>query len=303
MKYIDSLITKCLEIVVSDKSEPHTIVRALSLVKQMIYQSERKGTGNNVPHNALLKGELIKRIVVKDRDLHRDIILTLHNNTTIWEFKKRIGEQMAMIPKYLKLEKGAGANAKRVTNVENGKTLTDYGIKNGDIFFASRDDSAVEELPPEPLVDDNKQFTEKASTVFNDWFTEYSNDDDKMTKESCGLFIRGVTSEPPKLHDDRVEGLFKEHDKNQDGFIEREDFLEFYRDAAVKRDHIVRDNLRHNNIRIDLTRLIDVVEDNDYADEEMPRYRLSQDEKNFDLIMSLLSKKDESVSKAAWDLI
>lgn len=57
-----------------------------------------------------------------------------------------------------------------------------------------------------------------------------------MTKESCGLFIRGVTSEPPKVHDDRIEGLFKEHDKNNDGFIEREEFLEFYRSAAIGRD-------------------------------------------------------------------
>lgn len=124
-----------------------------------------------------------------------------------------------------------------------------------------------------------------------------------MTKESCGLFIRGVTSEPPKVVDERIDGLFKEHDKNKDGLIEREDFLEFYRSASVGRDGIVRDNLRHNNVRSDLVKLIDVEEHNDYASDEMPRHRLSSTESgNFNKIMSLLAKED-SVSKEAWSLI
>jgi len=72
----------------------------------MIYQSEISGTGDIVPHNALLKGEVIKKIQVRDKDRHRDIYLNLHSNITIWEMKKRIGEQMEMIPKYIKLEKG-----------------------------------------------------------------------------------------------------------------------------------------------------------------------------------------------------
>ena len=105
------------------RSSEKMIERALSLIKQMIYQSEKKGTGDIVPHNALRKGELIKKITIKDRDLHRDIIMNLHSNVTIWEMKKRIGEQMEMVPKYLKLEKGTGYNSLLIKDVDNGKTL------------------------------------------------------------------------------------------------------------------------------------------------------------------------------------
>jgi hypothetical protein len=123
MKFIDALIERCMSIASDSKADSKQIDKALQLVKQMIYQSERKGTGDIVPHNALLKGEVIKKIQVKDRDLHRDIYMNLHSNVTIWEMKKRIGEQMGMIPKYLKLEKGQGYNAILMKDTDNGKTL------------------------------------------------------------------------------------------------------------------------------------------------------------------------------------
>jgi hypothetical protein len=104
--HMDNLIEKCLEITQKEGSSTNEIEKALTLIKQIIYQSESKGTADIVPHNALLKGELIKRINVRDKDRHRDIIMNLHSNATVWEMKKRIGEQMDLVPKYLKLEKG-----------------------------------------------------------------------------------------------------------------------------------------------------------------------------------------------------
>ena len=91
-----------------------------------------------MPHDALLKGEVIKKISVRDRDQHRDIYLNLHSNITIWEMKKRIGEQMGLIPKYLKLEKGQGYNAVPIKDTDNGKTLLDMNIKSRDFFTARR---------------------------------------------------------------------------------------------------------------------------------------------------------------------
>lgn len=113
-----------------------------------------------MPHSGLLKGELIKKITVKDKDLHRDIIMNMHSNTTVWEFKKRIGEQMRMIPKYLKLNKGTGSNAVQITSVDNGKTLEDLGVKNRDIFTAMRDDSVDTDIEKAPLVTVDGKFTE-----------------------------------------------------------------------------------------------------------------------------------------------
>lgn len=53
----------------------------------------------------------------------------------------------------------------------------------------------------------------------------YSDENDQMTKETCSLFIKGCTNEQPLPNDDRILGLFKTYDSNNDGKIEREEFL------------------------------------------------------------------------------
>jgi hypothetical protein len=172
------------------------------------------------------------------------------------------------------------------------------------MFVAQRydPDEIDEDIQLEPILDAEQKFSPKALAIFTEWFDCYSNYDDLMSKDSCGIFIRGVTSEPPKINDDRVNNLFNSYDKNKDGFIEREEFMEFYRSASTGRDGTVRENLRHHNIRNDLKKLIDVEETMDYSAEEMPRYRLSSSLDNFNKIMDLLSRKDDA-SQSAWDLI
>lgn len=56
----------------------------------------------------------------------------------------------------------------------------------------------------------------------------YSDETDGMTSEYCGKFIKGCTGEQPGANDERIVGLFKTYDKNNDGRIEREEFLTFY---------------------------------------------------------------------------
>jgi len=52
--------------------------------------------------------------------------------------KKRIGEQMGLVPKYLRLEKGQGYNAVPIKDTDNGKTLLDMNIKSRDFFTGRR---------------------------------------------------------------------------------------------------------------------------------------------------------------------
>jgi len=49
-----------------------------------------------------------------------------------------------------------------------------------------------------------------------------------MTRETCAMFVKGCTGEFTSPNDERIDGLFKTYDKNNDGKIEREDFLIFY---------------------------------------------------------------------------
>jgi 6-phosphogluconate dehydrogenase len=53
--------------IIKESDDDHTIKRVIEIVKNIIYEAEKKGTGDVKPHNALLKGELLEKISVKDK--------------------------------------------------------------------------------------------------------------------------------------------------------------------------------------------------------------------------------------------
>lgn len=101
--------------------------RILEILKNIIFEAEKKGTGDVQPHNAILKGELLEKINIKNKATTKkgNIIMSIYSNTTVWEFRKQIAKQLDLAPKYLKLER---QNGKIINNLENGKTLAYLGI-------------------------------------------------------------------------------------------------------------------------------------------------------------------------------
>lgn len=123
-----------------------------------------------------------------------------------------------------------------------------------------------------------------------------------MSKETCGLFIKGCTGEHPSVTDDRIVNMFKTYDINSDGYIEREEFITFYESACRSKPDTVRENLKHHNIRNDLKKLSEVREEESFFTQDMPRLKISKQQDYFDLLMSLLDKGGE-ISAASWNLI
>ena len=146
---------------------------------------------------------------------------------------------------------------------ENGKTLAQLGIQSGDQVTAYKV-QVEEEVVNAPLIGQDGKLSEKAKQIFNEWFDMYSNDNDKMTKDTCALFIKGCTGEQPSANDDRIQNLFKMYDSNNDGFIEREEFLMFYEISSKNKAETVRENLRSHNIRNDLKKLSEVTEETSF---------------------------------------
>jgi hypothetical protein len=81
------------------------VVRVIEIVKHVIQEAERKGTAGVKPHKALLKGELLDRIQVKNRASPNVsmLIIAIYSNTTFWEFKQKVAEKLGLSAKYLKL--------------------------------------------------------------------------------------------------------------------------------------------------------------------------------------------------------
>ena len=104
-----------------------------------------------------------------------------------------------------------------------------------------------------------------------------------MTPESATLFIRAVTNEYCTPNDARISGMFKSEDKNQDGKLEREEFLNFYLNAslAIDKQGRVFENVQHNFVRLDLQQLKDLYTDCLFTRNEMPRFTLSEKTEQF----------------------
>jgi hypothetical protein len=258
----DDFIKRCMEILRTQHDE-HTRTRVLFILKSLIIEAEKKGTADVRPHSSLLKGELLEKIIVRNRASPNILSLsvTLYSNTTVWEFKRKIAEKLGLAPKYLKLLR---SNNKSIKTIEHGRTLGELGFQSHEVVIAEKI-QIIEDIPNAPLIGPDGKLSEKANKIFNEWFDMYSNADGKMTKETCALFILGCTGEKPTLNDDRIGNLFKTYDKNNDGFIEREDFLEFYEIASKSKGDTVRENLRHHNIRADLKKLSEVQEEESFS--------------------------------------
>lgn len=89
----DELIDKCMNLIRTTNDE-FTIKRVIEVLKNIIYEAEKKGTGDVKPHNALLKGELLNRITVKNKASPKrgNIMMSIYSNATIWEFKKEVAK-------------------------------------------------------------------------------------------------------------------------------------------------------------------------------------------------------------------
>ena len=86
----------------------------MRILRTVIQISEKKGTGGVQPHNAILQGEVLDRIIVQYKvknkanlygglKLDRSIVVKLQTSATVWEFKKEVSQILGLSPKYIKI--------------------------------------------------------------------------------------------------------------------------------------------------------------------------------------------------------
>ena len=84
--------------------------------------------------------------------------------------------------------------------------------------------------------------------------------------------------------------------------MEREEFLEFYAEAARDKADCVHDNLKNHNVRKDLKHLKDIYDDSSFSSHEMPKYIIAANQEQFTTLMKQLERNNEA-SQEIWDLI
>ena len=101
----DALIAKCMNILEEQQKESQVAIRVVEIIKHIMQEAEKKGTSDVKPHNALLKGELLDKIMIKNKASPNisTLIISIYSNATFWDFKKKVAEKLGLAPKYLKL--------------------------------------------------------------------------------------------------------------------------------------------------------------------------------------------------------
>jgi hypothetical protein len=101
-----------------------------------------------------------------------------------------------------------------------GKTLGELGFQNRDIVTVQKlaiQDPQVEETN---LIDPvTGKFVSEAYEIVSNWYTEFSNEEGLMTKDSAIRFINRVTHEACINEDRRITLLFGNHDADKDGIL------------------------------------------------------------------------------------
>ena len=113
-EFIQVLLNKCFDMIKAESNpSPHVIRRVTHIIREVIQQSEQKGTVGVRPHRSILKGELLDRIVIKqmgarnvwgDEKVERAFVVKLYTSCTLWEFKSEIARLLSLAPKYIEFE-------------------------------------------------------------------------------------------------------------------------------------------------------------------------------------------------------
>jgi len=73
------------------------------ILRYIIQESEKKGAGDVQPHNAILNGECLDRIIIKNqtRPNHANIVVRVLSSATVWEFVDKVSRMVDLAPHYV----------------------------------------------------------------------------------------------------------------------------------------------------------------------------------------------------------
>jgi len=215
------LIDRCMGILKSEQGkEPSVSVRVIAILTNLVHETEVKGTCDVLPHGALLRGEPLGHLTVKNRatPIGGDLVVQVYSNTALWDLKREVAKALDLGPRYLQLSLGTGSSLSELRDVDNGKAMKALGLVGGETLTAQKL-SLDENVPNAPLTDSDGELTPGARRIFACWFDMFCDTAGDFTKESAARFIQGCCGDPPALNDNRISGLFQTYDGDGDGKI------------------------------------------------------------------------------------
>ena len=204
--------------------------RAMIVLKNFMEECDKHGTSSLKPHNSILKGDShYLKIVNNIKYLHvlrLRLELKVSSNTTIWELRNMIGEEVNCFNDQFCIFRGV--SKEEIKDNKNGKTLSELGI--GLLYETLTLRRRSSKIARVPLVNENLELTPKAASIFEGWFFAYADNGDKMSLTGFRAFASSYTVDHPSATYKSIQKLFLAYDHDRDGLLAKEDFLEFYKD-------------------------------------------------------------------------
>jgi len=273
--------------------------RSMTLLSSILEESEKKGIAGLKSHSAMLKGEKMtiniqSTITSNIQNTPKKLEIELYSSTTIWDLRTTIAKAVKTVSDQVKILK----DVREIKDGDNGKTIGELRIRNGDTLIVSKQSNT--NIPKAPLFMPDGELNPKVAKIFLTWFHKFAKEG-KMNPEGCAAFIHSCINDGCKADDDRVKETFAKFDSDKDGFLDENDFLEFYKRACEARSHVVWSNLNSHNYRADLKRE-DEVEEEEVDKTILPRYILTNNQRNFEMLFKILDIGGNLASQA-WSLI
>ena len=260
-----------------NKTNEDEVIRVIGLVKNIITETEKFGTGGIRPHSAILNGPLLDSITIANFATHgkqapKKFVFSMFSNNTVFDLKNLLAKELGLTTDYVRIVRYTGQTD--LADYENGRTFAEMKFKPNEQFNVYK--KQMTSIQKAPLVLSDGSVSPEARKIFIEWFNMFSTDQ-KMSPEQAAEFVRSCTEDNCRADDPRIINLFNTHDKNKDGFIEVEEFVEFYRICSVNKADIVRQNIAAHNYRADLKKISEVQEAS-IKKEELPRFKISQNQ-------------------------
>jgi ubiquitin carboxyl-terminal hydrolase 34 len=271
----NNLIEKALSLFMKD--DHLKAIKASLLFMRIIKSEERKGSKPLISLAGIKEGEKLVINIEKDTKYLKDRTkISIYENQTIGELKELVSREYRISTESIIFVK---ENEEEIPSSDNTITLESAGIRMRDLLIV-RETELPEIIEANVLNETGDDFSETTYKVFHEIFTEYSLDS-KMTQENLAKFTSNATDGSYcSVKDERITYIFDRYDTDRKGYILEENFIDFYRQAAIAGESrllTVRKNLQSLGYGKDL-RLKKANENEDAHCKQLLRYRLCVDE-------------------------
>ena len=212
------------------------------------------------------------------------IQVNTYSNMSVWALKQLIAKHTDQSPLNITIKR-ADTKKPDIKDSKNCKILSDLNFTDDEIFQITR--AKVPEPTPVPLIDKEGNLVPELETIVKEWFHTFSRDLTKeevieisndsplkeplnleaipdklraMTRIICVDFAKAITTATEiKIGDYRVTYLFDTYSKTigNGNLLVEDELIQFYKDQARTKDDVVAQNLKHQNIGVDLKPRID----------------------------------------------